>query len=53
MRDPMKRKVEKMLEGRDPAHDFQHIMRVYNNAKLIGKQEGADMEIFVPFLSLY
>lgn len=53
MRESMKRKVKKMLEGRDPAHDFQHTMRLYNNAKLIGKREGADVEIYEPLLSLY
>ncbi len=36
-----------MLEGRDPAHDFQHIMRVYRNAEFIGRREGADMEILL------
>jgi hypothetical protein len=33
MQDKIKRKVKRMLEGRDPAHDFYHIMRVYKNAK--------------------
>jgi HD superfamily phosphodiesterase len=41
----IKRKVKTMLEGRDPAHDFHHIMRVYKNAKLIGRREGTNMEI--------
>lgn len=42
-----------MLEGRDPAHDFQHIMRVYKNAELIGRREGADMEILLPAVLLH
>lgn len=29
----------------DPAHDFDHIMRVYNNAKTIAKQEHANMRL--------
>ena len=33
MHEMIKRKVKTMLEGRDPAHDFHHIMRVYKNAK--------------------
>lgn len=47
MQDTIKRKVIRMLEGRDPAHDFHHIMRVYKNAKLIGQREGANMEILL------
>jgi uncharacterized protein len=47
MLDRIKKRVKKVLEGRDPAHDFQHIMRVYKNAELIGKKEDADMEILL------
>jgi uncharacterized protein len=47
MLDRIKRRIKKVLEGRDPAHDFQHIMRVYKNAELIGRREGADMEILL------
>ena len=47
MQDTIKRKVMRMLEGRDPAHDYQHIMRVYKYAKQIGLREGADMEILL------
>ncbi|MGH9993546.1 MAG: HD domain-containing protein [Nitrososphaera sp.] len=47
MLERIKRRVGKMLEGRDPAHDFQHIMRVYRNAEFIGRREGADMEILL------
>jgi uncharacterized protein len=43
----LKRRVARMLEGRDAAHDFEHIMRVYRNAEFIGKKEGADMEILL------
>lgn len=47
MLEKMKRRVAKMLEGRDPGHDLEHIMRVYRNAEFIGKREGADMEILL------
>ena len=49
----IKRKVKKMLEGRDPAHDFYHIMRVYKNAKLIGRREGSNMEILLTAVLLH
>jgi uncharacterized protein len=47
MLDRIKKRVKKVLEGRDPAHDFQHIMRVYKNAELIGKKENADLEVLL------
>lgn len=53
MDDPIRRTVKRMLERRDPAHDFQHVMRVYKNAKLIGQLEGANMEIFLPAVLLH
>jgi uncharacterized protein len=53
MHDKIKRKVKRMLESRDPAHDFHHIMRVYKNAKLIGRREGSNMEILLPAVLLH
>jgi uncharacterized protein len=53
MQDKIKRKVKRMLAGRDPAHDFYHIMRVYKNAKLIGQREGTNMEILLPAVLLH
>jgi uncharacterized protein len=53
MQDTIKRKVMRMIEGRDPAHDFQHIMRVYKNAKVIGQREGANMKILLPAVLLH
>jgi uncharacterized protein len=53
MRDKLKKQVERMLEGRDPAHDFYHIMRVYKNAEMIGRIERADMEILLPAVLLH
>ena len=51
--EAIKRKVKRMLRGRDPAHDFHHIMRVYNNAKMIGLHEDTDMEILLPAVLLH
>ena len=47
MLDKIKRRVAKILEGRGPAHDFEHILRVYRNAEFIGRREGADIEILL------
>jgi uncharacterized protein len=53
MLDRIKRRVKKVLEGRDPAHDLQHIMRVYKNAEVIGRKEGADMQVLLPAVLLH
>jgi uncharacterized protein len=53
MDDTIRRAVKRILESRDPAHDFQHVMRVYKNAKLIGQREGASMEILLPAVLLH
>ncbi|HII06831.1 MAG TPA: HD domain-containing protein [Methanotrichaceae archaeon] len=37
--------VKPFYEGKDPAHDFSHALRVYRNAKVIGEKEGADMQV--------
>lgn len=39
--------AKSLYEGSDPAHDFSHIIRVYDNAKWIGEREGADMEVLL------
>ncbi len=36
-----------LYEGKDPAHDFSHALRVYRNAKVIGKKESADMQVLL------
>jgi HD superfamily phosphodiesterase len=43
MQDIIKRKVKRMLDCRDPVHDFRHIMRAYKNAKWIGRREGTKL----------
>jgi uncharacterized protein len=53
MQDMIMSRVKKILVGRDPAHDFHHIMRVYENAKVIGRREGADMEILLAAVLLH
>ncbi len=39
--------IQTMYDEADPAHDFSHIIRVYNNAQIIGEKEGADMEVLL------
>ena len=34
-----------LYDGKDPAHDFSHALRVCRNARLIGEKEGADMQV--------
>ena len=53
MLEKIKKRVAKMLEGRDPGHDFEHVMRVYRNAEFIGSKEGADMEILLAAVLLH
>lgn len=40
------RTVESLLHNQSPAHDFQHLLRVYRNAEMISRKEGgADLDI--------
>ena len=42
--DSLKHEVIKIMDN-DPAHDFEHVMRVYSNAKKISKQEKANQKL--------
>jgi uncharacterized protein len=53
LHDKIKYKVKRLLEGRDPAHDFYHIKRVYKNAKIIGRHERPNMDILLPAVLLH
>ena len=43
----LQKEVKALYEEADPAHDFSHIMRVCQNAQIIGKKEGADMQVLL------
>jgi len=45
--DAMLEDIRPMYEEADPAHDFSHILRVFNNARYIGVKEGADMQVLL------
>jgi len=47
------RKVESLLHNQSPAHDFEHVQRVYRNAEMISKEEGADLDIVLPAAVLH
>ncbi len=48
----IKNEVIKIIDN-DPAHDFGHIMRVYNNAKKIAKKEKADQKLVLSAVLLH
>lgn len=44
---PWMEEIRSLYRESDPAHDFSHILRVYRNARLIGQEEGADMQVLL------
>ena len=44
--DSLKDEVKKIIDG-DSAHDFEHVMRVYKNAKKICKEEKANEKLIL------
>lgn len=39
--------IRSMYQEADPAHDFSHILRVCKNARIIGREEDADMQVLL------
>lgn len=45
--------VRKRLQENDPAHDFEHVMRVYNNAKRLARMEKIRPRLVLAAASLH
>ena len=43
--EKLKIEVQKRMRKNDPAHDFEHTMRVYKNAQKIAKKERANVKL--------
>ena len=50
--DSIKNEVIKIMDN-DPAHDFDHVMRVYNNAQKIVKKEKASQKLVLSAVLLH
>ena len=50
--DSIKNEVIKIMD-KDPAHDFEHVMRVYNNAQKIVKKEKANPKLVLSAVLLH
>ena len=51
--DRIKEIAEKQLAKNDPAHDFEHVMRVYRNAEKICKSEKIDSNLVLTSVLLH
>jgi uncharacterized protein len=49
----IKKEIRNRAKNNDPAHDFEHIMRVYKNAQIITKKEGANPKIVLAAVLLH
>ena len=51
--ESLKKIAKKKLENNDPAHDFEHIMRVYRNAESICKTESGNKKLVLSAVLLH
>jgi len=51
--ESLKKIAKKKLENNDPAHDFEHIMRVYRNAERICKTESGNKKLVLSAVLLH
>jgi len=50
--DSIKNEVKEIIDN-DPAHDFEHVMRVFKNAQKISKQEKANEKLILSAVLLH
>ncbi|MBI5065484.1 HD domain-containing protein [Candidatus Woesearchaeota archaeon] len=48
LRSQLIEKARKVVQNKDPSHDFSHALRVLANAEYIASIEGGDLEIIIP-----
>ena len=51
--DPWLDEIRSLYRQADPAHNFSHILRVCNMARIIGREEKADMRVLLPAALLH
>ena len=51
--EKLKTDVQKRMRKNDPAHDFEHIMRVYKNAQKLAKKEKANVKLVLAAVLLH
>ena len=51
--ESLKKIVKQKLKTNDPAHDFEHIMRVYRNAERICKTESGNKKLVLSAVLLH
>lgn len=49
----LKNQVKTLMAKNDPAHDFEHVLRVYSNAEQICKKEKADKKLVLTAVLLH
>ncbi len=51
--EKLKTDVKKRMRKNDPAHDFEHIMRIYKNAQKLAKKEKANTKLVLAAVLLH
>jgi len=51
--DALQVEAKKYMTNNDPAHDFQHIMRVYHNAEKLAKKENTNKKLVLSSVLLH
>ena len=51
--DPWLDEIRSLYRQADPAHNFSHILRVCNMARIIGREEKAEMRVLLPAVLLH